>query len=155
VQNERGVNSFSAAQSNINRRHLSLYEVKEAVFSFDKFLEVDPILGPEMRSTGEFIGIDRYFPLAFLKAEEGAGFHLRRKGRVFVSVPDEDKPKIIPTVEKLERLGFRLVATDFLTACPALRPFLQPVLRSMRSKRAKNPPPPSSASRIFIPVNPK
>jgi carbamoyl-phosphate synthase large subunit len=100
---------------NINRRHLSLYAVKEAVFSFDKFLEVDPILGPEMRSTGESIGIDRSFPLAFLKAEEGAGFHLPQKGRVFVSVPDEDKPRIIPIVEKLERLGFKLVATEGTT----------------------------------------
>lgn len=89
-----------------------LYAVKEAVFSFDKFLEVDPILGPEMRSTGESIGIDSHFPLAFLKAEEGAGFHLPDKGRVFISAPDEDKPKIIPIVEKLEQLGFDLVSTE-------------------------------------------
>ena len=89
-----------------------LYAVKEAVFSFDKFLEVDPILGPEMRSTGESIGIDTHFPLAFLKAEEGAGFHLPDKGRIFVSAPDEDKPKIVPIVEKLEQLGFDLVSTE-------------------------------------------
>lgn len=93
----------------------NLYAVKEAVFSFDKFLEVDPVLGPEMRSTGESIGIDRHFPLAFLKAEEGAGFHLPRKGKVFVSVPDEDKPRILPIVEKLERLGFKLAATEGTT----------------------------------------
>ncbi len=92
-----------------------LYAVKEAVFSFDKFLEVDPVLGPEMRSTGESIGIDRHFPLAFLKASEGAGFHLPDKGRIFVSAPDEDKPKIIPIVEKLEQLGFDLVATEGTT----------------------------------------
>jgi len=54
-------------------------------------------------------GIDSHFPLAFLKAAEGAGFHLPHEGRIFVSVPDEDKPKIIPIVEKLERLGFSLV----------------------------------------------
>ncbi|MCK4431252.1 MAG: carbamoyl-phosphate synthase large chain, partial [Candidatus Aminicenantes bacterium] len=65
--------------------------------------------------TGESIGIDRHFPLAFLKAEEGAGFHLPQEGRVFVSVSDEDKPKIIPIVEKLERLGFNLVATEGTT----------------------------------------
>lgn len=100
---------------NISQNPSNLYAVKEAVFSFDKFLEVDPILGPEMRSTGESIGIDRHFPLAFLKAEEGAGFHLPQEGRVFVSVPDEDKPKIIPIVEKLERLGFNLVATEGTT----------------------------------------
>lgn len=100
---------------NISQNPSNLYAVKEAVFSFDKFLEVDPILGPEMRSTGESIGIDRHFPLAFLKAEEGAGFHLPQEGRVFVSVLDEDKPKIIPIVEKLERLGFNLVATEGTT----------------------------------------
>jgi len=99
----------------LTRRSLNLYAVKEAVFSFDKFLEVDPILGPEMRSTGESIGIDRHFPLAFLKAAEAAGFHLPQEGRVFVSVPDEDKPKIIPIVEKLEQLGFDLVATEGTT----------------------------------------
>lgn len=100
---------------NIVRSPSNLYAVKEAVFSFDKFMEVDPILGPEMRSTGESIGIDTHFPLAFLKAAEGAGFHLPEEGRIFVSVPDEDKPKIIPIVEKLEQLGFSLVATEGTT----------------------------------------
>ena len=89
-----------------------LYAVKEAVFSFDKFLEVDPILGPEMRSTGEAIGIDKYFPLAFLKAEEGAGFSLPSKGKIFISFNDEDKPKVVPLVEKLTLLGFKLIATE-------------------------------------------
>jgi carbamoyl-phosphate synthase large subunit len=97
---------------NITQRASNLYAVKEAVFSFDKFMEVDPILGPEMRSTGESIGIDSHFPMAFLKAAEGAGFHLPEEGRIFVSVPDEDKPKIIPIVEKLEQLGFSLAATE-------------------------------------------
>jgi len=97
------------------RRPSNLYAVKEAVFSFDKFMEVDPVLGPEMRSTGESIGIDRHFPLAFLKAAEGAGFHLPQEGRVFVSAPDEDKPKIIPIVEKLEQLGFNMVGTEGTT----------------------------------------
>jgi len=100
---------------NITRHPLNLYAVKEAVFSFDKFMEVDPVLGPEMRSTGESIGIDTHFPLAFLKAQEGAGFHLPQEGNIFVSAPDEDKPKIIPIVEKLEQLGFNLVATEGTT----------------------------------------
>jgi carbamoyl-phosphate synthase large subunit len=100
---------------NFTQRPSNLYAVKEAVFSFDKFMEVDPVLGPEMRSTGESIGIDRHFPLAFLKAAEGAGFHLPQEGRVFVSTPDEDKPKIIPIVEKLEQLGFNLVGTEGTT----------------------------------------
>jgi carbamoyl-phosphate synthase large subunit len=97
---------------NLPRKKLELYAVKEAVFSFDKFLEVDPVLGPEMRSTGESIGIDREFPLAFLKSQEGAGFFLPGEGEVFVSVPDEDKPKILSLVEKLNHLGFRFLATE-------------------------------------------
>jgi len=97
---------------NIKPSSTDLYAVKEAVFSFDKFLEVDPILGPEMRSTGEAIGIDKYFPLAFLKAEEGAGFSLPLKGKVFISFNDEDKPKVVPLVEKLAQLGFKLIATE-------------------------------------------
>jgi carbamoyl-phosphate synthase large subunit len=97
---------------NLPRRNLDLYAVKEAVFSFDKFLEVDPVLGPEMRSTGESIGIDREFPLAFLKSQEGAGFFLPPEGEVFVSVPDEDKPKISSLIEKLDQLGFSFLATE-------------------------------------------
>jgi len=97
---------------NLPRRKLDLYAVKEAVFSFDKFLEVDPVLGPEMRSTGESIGIDREFPLAFLKSQEGAGFFLPPEGEVFVSVPDEDKPKILSLIEKLDQLGFSFLATE-------------------------------------------
>jgi len=97
---------------NLPRRKLDLYAVKEAVFSFDKFLEVDPVLGPEMRSTGESIGIDREFPLAFLKSQEGAGFFLPRGGEIFVSVPDEDKPRILTLIEKLDQLGFHFLATE-------------------------------------------
>jgi carbamoyl-phosphate synthase large subunit len=96
----------------IPQRPHELYAVKEAVFSFDKFLEVDPILGPEMRSTGESIGIDHEFSLAFLKSQEGAGFFLPQEGEIFVSVPDEDKPKILPLVEKLGFLGFTFSATE-------------------------------------------
>jgi carbamoyl-phosphate synthase large subunit len=96
----------------IPQRSHELYAVKEAVFSFDKFLEVDPVLGPEMRSTGESIGIDREFSLAFLKSQEGAGFFLPQEGEIFVSVPDEDKPRILPLIEKLGLLGFTFLATE-------------------------------------------
>jgi carbamoyl-phosphate synthase large subunit len=96
----------------IPQRPHELYAVKEAVFSFDKFLEVDPILGPEMRSTGESIGIDREFALAFLKSQEGAGFFLPQEGEIFVSVPDEDKPRILSLVEKLGLLRFTFLATE-------------------------------------------
>ena len=72
-------------------------------------------LGLRCALQGGSIGIDTHFPLAFLKAAEGAGFHLPEEGRIFVSVPDEDKQKIIPIVEKLEQLGFSLVATEGTT----------------------------------------
>jgi carbamoyl-phosphate synthase large subunit len=65
-----------------------------------------------MRSTGESIGIDPMFPLAFLKSQEGAGFLLPKRGRVFVSVTDEDKPKILPLLEKLDLFGFDFLATE-------------------------------------------
>ncbi|MEW6457422.1 MAG: carbamoyl-phosphate synthase large subunit [Acidobacteriota bacterium] len=102
-------------QLNLQTNTSNLYSVKESVFSFDKFSEVDPVLGPEMRSTGEVIGIDRYFPLAFLKAEEAAGFKLPGKGRIFVSVKDSDKMRILPLIEKLDNLGFNFVATEGTT----------------------------------------
>jgi len=99
-------------EMNLAGSNHNLVAVKEAVFSFDKFHEVDPVLGPEMRSTGESIGLDRNFALAFLKAMEGAGFKLPLKGRIFVSVPDEDKPRLLPIVEKMASLGFRFTATE-------------------------------------------
>ncbi len=85
--------------------------VKESVFPFSKFPGVDVILGPEMRSTGEVMGIDRDFPLAFAKSQIAAGTVLPTKGTVFVSVRREDKEAIIPVARMLVELGFCLVAT--------------------------------------------
>jgi carbamoylphosphate synthase large subunit len=85
--------------------------VKESVFPFSKFPGVDVILGPEMRSTGEVMGIDRDFPLAFAKSQIAAGSVLPTKGTVFVSVRREDKEAIIPVARILVDLGFSLVAT--------------------------------------------
>ncbi|HEY7954131.1 MAG TPA: carbamoyl-phosphate synthase large subunit, partial [Polyangia bacterium] len=85
--------------------------VKEAVFPFAKFPGTDTLLGPEMRSTGEVMGIDRDFPIAFAKAQLGAGTRLPDKGTVFISVRDEDKPAALEVAEKLVALGFGLVAT--------------------------------------------
>jgi carbamoyl-phosphate synthase large subunit len=85
--------------------------VKEAVFPFVKFPGTDTLLGPEMRSTGEVMGIDRDFPLAFAKAELGAGTRLPSSGRVFLSVRDEDKPAALEVARKLVQLGFAIVAT--------------------------------------------
>ncbi|OYV99285.1 MAG: carbamoyl phosphate synthase large subunit, partial [Deltaproteobacteria bacterium 37-65-8] len=94
--------------------------VKEAVFPFIKFPDVDTLLGPEMKSTGEVMGIDRTFGTAFAKAQIGAGMILPRSGKVFVSVRDEDKEGVLAAAETLARCGFSLVATRgtaaFLTA---------------------------------------
>jgi carbamoyl-phosphate synthase large subunit len=85
--------------------------VKEAVFPFTKFPGTDTVLGPEMRSTGEVMGIDRDFPMAFAKAEIGAGTKLPRTGKAFLSVRDEDKPQALEVARRLTELGFAIVAT--------------------------------------------
>jgi len=87
------------------------YSVKEAVFPFVKFPGVDPLLGPEMKSTGEVMGVGRSFGEAFAKAQLGAGDQLPRGGRAFISVRDSDKAKVVAVARELERLGFGLVAT--------------------------------------------
>jgi carbamoyl-phosphate synthase large subunit len=86
--------------------------VKEAVFPFNRFPGVDVILGPEMRSTGEVMGLDADFALAFAKAQAGAGVELPKTGRVFISVKDRDKPTMVPIARKLTELGFTIVATE-------------------------------------------
>jgi carbamoyl-phosphate synthase large subunit len=85
--------------------------VKEAVFPFARFLGVDPILGPEMRSTGEVMGIDRDFAMAFGKSQLGAGQKLPSGGTVFVSVKESDKARIVSPVKELAAMGFKVVAT--------------------------------------------
>jgi carbamoyl-phosphate synthase large subunit len=89
----------------------SYVAVKEAVFPFARFPGADPILSPEMKSTGEVMGIDGSFPAAFLKAQLGAGVTLPRSGTVFVSVKDSDKPLIYEGVRRLLDAGFSAVAT--------------------------------------------
>jgi carbamoyl-phosphate synthase large subunit len=85
--------------------------VKEAVFPFAKFPGVDILLGPEMKSTGEVMGLDRDFALAFAKSQLGANVDLPRAGTVFVSVRDEDKAGILPAVKRLAGIGFKVLAT--------------------------------------------
>ena len=110
--------AFSAYGAVPNHRTLTHIAVKEAVFPFAKFPGVDTLLGPEMRSTGEVMGLDRDYALAFAKAQLGAGVDLPRSGTVFVSVRDEDKPRVIEAVRILAGIGFRVMATsgtaDFL-----------------------------------------
>ncbi|WP_017658801.1 carbamoyl-phosphate synthase large subunit [Baaleninema simplex] len=86
--------------------------VKEAVLPFNKFPGTDTLLGPEMRSTGEVMGIDDGFGKAFAKAELAAGERLPLSGTAFVSVIDRDKPLVVPVVKELQELGFKVMATD-------------------------------------------
>ncbi len=86
--------------------------VKEAVFPFARFPGVDTILGPEMKSTGEVMGLDRDFPRAFAKSQIGAGNLLPSSGCVFISVKNRDKPKAVQLARQLIELGFTLMATD-------------------------------------------
>ena len=93
------------------RRELDYMAVKEAVFPFARFPGVDPVLSPEMKSTGEVMGIDRDFATAFAKSQLGAGTKIPQEGVAFVSVKDSDKAQILPAVRELLALGFRVVAT--------------------------------------------
>ena len=85
--------------------------VKESVFPFNKFPGVDTLLGPEMKSTGEVMGIDAAFGVAYAKSQIAAGTRLPRSGKVFISVRDEDKPSATPIARRLAGLGFQIVAT--------------------------------------------
>ncbi|MDK4546796.1 carbamoyl-phosphate synthase large subunit [Kingella kingae] len=87
------------------------YAVKEAVFPFIKFPGVDTILGPEMRSTGEVMGVAETFGEAYLKAQLGAGERFGKTGKVFIAVRDEDKPLILQTAKNFQALGYGLCAT--------------------------------------------
>ncbi|WP_221792597.1 carbamoyl-phosphate synthase large subunit [Aquisediminimonas sediminicola] len=101
-------------------RHIKHIAVKEAVFPFARFPGVDPVLSPEMKSTGEVMGIDSDFATAFAKAQLGAGTILPESGTLFVSVKDSDKAVILPGVRQLADFGFKVIATggtaDYLIA---------------------------------------
>lgn len=86
--------------------------VKEAVLPFDKFQGADTLLGPEMRSTGEVMGIDSDFGKAFAKAEIGAGVNLALSGTVFVSMNNRDKEAVVPVIKEFKELGFKIIATS-------------------------------------------
>jgi carbamoyl-phosphate synthase large subunit len=101
----------SLASFNLKAPKYDHIAVKEAVFPFARFLGVDPILGPEMRSTGEVMGIDRDFAMAFGKSQMGAGQKLPKSGTVFVSVKESDKARIVGPVADLASMGFKIIAT--------------------------------------------
>ena len=96
---------------NLTRPALRHVAVKEAVFPFARFPGVDTLLGPEMRSTGEAMGLDNDYAVAFAKSQMGAGSRIPTSGTVFVSVKDSDKPKILAAVRRLQKVGFRCVAS--------------------------------------------
>ncbi len=100
------------ASFGLEKRELDHITVKEAVFPFTRFPGVDVVLGPEMRSTGEVMGIDRDFASAFLKSQLAAGVALPTEGKVFVSVKDLDKALLLETAAKLIELGFEIVSTS-------------------------------------------
>jgi carbamoyl-phosphate synthase large subunit len=85
--------------------------VKEAVFPFDRFYGVDTILGPEMKSTGEVMGIDEDFGLAYGKSQTACGNKIPLSGKIFISLKDKDKEASVPIAKKLFELGFSLIAT--------------------------------------------
>ncbi|MGN2246151.1 carbamoyl-phosphate synthase large subunit [Frateuria sp. GZRR35] len=88
------------------------FSVKEAIFPFLKFQNVDPILGPEMRSTGEVMGVGRKFGAAFARGHEAAGIKAPARGKVFLSVRDADKERLLPVAKEVLARGFSLVATS-------------------------------------------
>jgi carbamoyl-phosphate synthase large subunit len=99
------------ASFKLKHKKLTYVAVKEAVFPFNRFPGVDILLGPEMRSTGEVMGLDRSYDMAFAKSQLGAGMRVPLAGTVFISVKDADKSRILPAVKKLIDLGFRICAT--------------------------------------------
>ena len=95
----------------LKNKKLNHVAVKEAVFPFNRFPGVDVLLGPEMRSTGEVMGLDKTYDMAFAKAQLGAGMRIPKAGTVFVSVKESDRGKVLPSIRKLVELGFHIKAT--------------------------------------------
>jgi len=98
--------------SSLKEKGLKLFGVKESVFPFNTFPEVDPLLGPEMHSTGEVLGLADSFGGAFARAQEGASFKLPQEGTIFISVADKDKPAALEIAEEFAKLGFEIASTS-------------------------------------------
>jgi len=100
------------SQLGIQQRKIPHFGVKEAVFPFNMFPEVDPLLGPEMRSTGEVLGMAKSFGLAFYKSQQAAKQELPLKGAVLITVTDADKKDALKTAREFQKLGFRIRSTE-------------------------------------------
>ena len=96
----------------LRKKKLPYVGVKEAVFPFNMFPEVDPLLGPEMRATGEVMGIAPTFGMAFFKAEEATGTRLPLEGNILLSISGKDKKALLPIASEIKKLGFTIYATD-------------------------------------------
>ena len=97
---------------NLAKHEIKHFGVKEAVFPFNMFPEVDPVLGPEMRSTGEVLGLSDSFGLAFFKAQEAANIYLPLSGSVLITVANHDKASVLEAARLLESLGFKIFTTE-------------------------------------------
>ncbi|MCL2519113.1 MAG: carbamoyl-phosphate synthase large subunit [Oscillospiraceae bacterium] len=109
------MHEFNGGASPIDKlvhRKINHYGVKEAVFPFNMFPEVDPVLGPEMRSTGEVLGISDSFGIAFYKSQEAAQLKIPLEGTILISVNDEDKPEALEIAEKFRKIGYNIAATE-------------------------------------------
>ena len=95
----------------LKEQHIPYYGVKEAVFPFNMFQEVDPVLGPEMRSTGEVLGLSAHYGEAFYKAQEATQTRLPLEGRVLISVNDKDKPEVVDLARDFAEEGFKIIAS--------------------------------------------
>jgi len=102
----------TVAELNLHEIQIPYFAVKEAVFPFNMFPEVDPVLGPEMRSTGEVLGMDRSFGRAFFKAQEATQSILPLQGTVLFTIADRDKPAALEPARRFRELGFTIMATE-------------------------------------------
>ena len=96
----------------LKEQNIPYYGVKEAVFPFNMFPEVDPLLGPEMRSTGEVLGLSKSFGEAFYKAQEATQTKLPLEGTVLISVSNRDKPEVVEVAADFAKAGFKIIASD-------------------------------------------
>jgi carbamoyl-phosphate synthase large subunit len=107
------------SQLGLTQKKISHFGVKEAVFPFNMFPEVDPLLGPEMRSTGEVLGMANSYGLAFFKSQQAAKSELPIEGTVLMTVTDADKKDAVKVAKEFQKLGFRIKATEGTCKCLA------------------------------------
>jgi len=128
-----------ALELGLGRKTFPHFGVKEAVFPFNMYHEVDPLLGPEMRSTGEVLGIAESFGLAFYKAQEAAGQHLPLEGTVLITVADRDKPAVVEVARRFAELGFRIRSTQGTRALLESQGIPTDLILKMREGRPISP----------------